>query len=181
MRNKFDKLFNLIEREGKESLLKYLEESGYFTAPASGSYHLSREGGLLEHSVNVTELALDLAELLNLEVEKESIIIAGLFHDLGKANYFGQSHYVENILKSGKRSTAKPYERNKEILPVPHEVSSIHILSQYIELTEEETFAILYHNGLYTSIGYQLRGNERPLQMLIHFADMWASRVLEVD
>lgn len=180
MKNEFDKLFNLIEREGKESLLKYLEESGYFTAPASGSYHLSREGGLLEHSVNVTRLALDLAYTLDVN-KTESIIIAGLFHDLGKASYFGQPHYVENILKSGKRSTAKPYERNKEILPVPHEVSSIHILSQYIELTEEETFAILYHNGLYTSIGYQLRGNERPLQMLIHFADMWASRVLEVE
>lgn len=191
MRNKFDELFSNIQREGREELLKYLEGCGYYTAPASTQHHLSKDGGLLEHSINVTNLMFDLVEndVLGMEYAynwsiaemEESIAIVGLFHDLGKASYYGKPNYVENILKSGKRSDAKPYERNKELLNIPHEVSSVHILSKYINLTEEETFAILYHNGLYTSIGYGLKTYERPLQMLIHFADMWASRVIEME
>lgn len=182
MREKFDYYFSFIQREGREELLKHLENNGYFTAPASSQYHLCKDGGLLEHSMNATQLMYDLAPILGLgKGLEESIAIVGLFHDLGKSNYFGKPNYIENILKSGKRSDAKPYETNKELLSIPHEVSSIHILSQFIELTEEETFAILYHNGLYTSIGYCLKGNERPLQMLLHFSDMWASRVLEVE
>ncbi|WP_132995790.1 HD domain-containing protein [Sporanaerobacter acetigenes] len=180
----FAELFNSIKRDGKESLLKYLENSGYFTAPCSSQYHLCKEGGLLEHSVNVAELALRLSEALSYsetEKIKESIIICGLFHDLGKASYYNKANYVPNILKSGEQSKSKPYETNKELLNIPHEISSIHILSKFIQLTEEETFAILYHNGLYTSVGYGLKGNERPLQMILHFADMWASRVVEID
>jgi len=187
MREKFNQMYNFIQREGKDELLRHLEEIGYFTSPASTQYHLAKECGLLEHSVNVADLMIKLATPLNQEkplsndIKKftESIVIVGLFHDLGKAGYYGKSNYIENILKSGKRSEAKPYETNKELLNIPHEVSSIHILSQFIKLTEEETFAILYHNGLYTSIGYGLKGNEQPLQMLLHFSDLWCSREIE--
>lgn len=189
MRRKFDELFNLIEREGKDKLLEYLEKNGYFTAPCSSQYHLAEEGGLLEHSVNVTELMLELVPILNQDykmsrnvtVLDESIVIVGLFHDLGKAAYYYKPNYVDNILKSGKRSESKPYTSNKDRLHVPHEVASIHILSKFIQLTEEETFAILYHNGLYTSTGYSLKGNERPLQTLLHFADLWCSRFIEAE
>lgn len=179
--NRFKKLMENVKREGNENLLEHLKASGYFNAPCSSQYHLAEEGGLLKHSVNVTDLMLDMADLLNCFEEDvtESIIICGLFHDLGKANYYDKPNYVENILKSGKQSAAKPYARNKDRLNVSHEIASIHILSKFIQLTEEETFAILYHNGLYTSTGYSLKGNERPLQMILHFADLWASRVME--
>lgn len=179
----FKQLFELIDRNGKYRLLDYLKENGYFTAPCSSGYHLAKENGLLEHSVNVTKLMFKIADSLDCfeEEMKGSIVICGLFHDLGKANYYNKPNYVENVLKSGKQSAAKPYKTNKELLNIPHEISSIHILSKFIKLTEEETFAILYHNGLYTSVGYGLRGNERPLQMILHFADMWSSRVIEVD
>jgi hypothetical protein len=49
----------------------------------------------------------------------------------------------------------------------------------FIDLTEEEQHAILFHNGLYTPLGRELTGNETPLSMLVHFSDMWASRVVE--
>jgi len=106
MRKKFDELFNLIEREGKDKLLEYLEKNGYFTAPCSSQYHLAEERGLLEHSINVTNLMLDLAKFMNcFETDMtESIVIVGLFHDLGKSAYYKKPHYIENILKSGKKS-----------------------------------------------------------------------------
>lgn len=171
--------FNKVDAIDSDSLLDFLESSGFFTAPASSQHHNAKEGGLLEHSLKVTETMFSLKQVLSADIDDASIAVVGLFHDIGKANYYGKPFYVENILKSGKRSDAKPFERNKDILKIPHEVSAIHILSDFVELTEEETFAILYHNGLYGDIR-GLIGNETELFMLLHFADMWASRVLEV-
>lgn len=180
MNYKFDELYGFIQREGREDLLDYLERCGYFTAPASTQYHLSKDGGLVEHSLNVTNLMLQLRSAMQLEhINLESIVICGLLHDIGKAGYYGKPNYIENILKSGKRSDAKPYETNKNILSIPHEVSAIHTITKYVELTEEEVFAILYHNGLYTSTGYGLKGNERELQTLLHHCDLWSSRFIE--
>ncbi|MBU5311880.1 HD domain-containing protein [Tissierella carlieri] len=182
-KERFDKLFSLINREGKDKLLEYLNENEYFTAPCSSQFHGSKEGGLLDHSVNVADLMLDISDTLNYFDKEmiESIIIVGLFHDIGKSGYFNKANYVPNILKSGKQSDAKPYEVNKELLKIPHEISGIHILSKFIQLTEEEVYAILHHNGAYGTTWYELKSNERPLQMVLHFADMWASRVDEVE
>ncbi len=183
-KERFDKLFSLINREGKDKLLEYLNESEYFTAPCSSQFHGSKEGGLLEHSVNVADLMLDISDTLNYFDKEmiESIIIVGLFHDIGKSGYYGKPNYVENILKTTKkRSEAKPYEVNKDLLKIPHEITGIHILSKLIQLTEEEVFAILHHNGAYGATWYELKNSERPLQMILHFADMWASRVDEVE
>ena len=68
---------------------------------------------------------------------------------------------------------------NKDLLYEDHEIRSVKICAKFIELTEEEEHAILYHNGLYGSLKYSIQGKETPLYMIIHFADMWASRVLE--
>lgn len=179
MLSKFNNYFSFIKREGKEELLDYLRRTDYFEAPASGGHHLATTGGLLEHSLNVAEMMFNVADTLPDSIDQESMAIVALFHDLGKATYFGKPNYVENILKSGKRSDAKPYETNKERLNIPHEIASVHILAQYIQLTEEETFAIMYHNGLYTPLGYGVKGNETSLYMLLHFADLWSSRVTE--
>ena len=125
--------------------------------------------------------------LNHVEVSFDSIIICGLLHDIGKCGQFGKQYYVENYLskrdKEGNpvRSEAKPYITNAELFNVPHEVRAISIISRYIDLTEEEQFAILYHNGMYGDLKYQLSGKETPLYMLLHFADMWASRVIETN
>lgn len=176
MLTRFNELYSEIIRPGRDELLNHMREIGYFDAPASSAYHLSKRGGLLEHSVNVTEILLKLASVLDAPYTRETLIVVGLLHDIGKASYYGKPNYIENILKSGKRSDAKPYEPNKERVAIPHEVAALHIIPKFIELTEDEAFAILYHNGLYTSIGYQLKGNESILQILIHSADMIASR-----
>ena len=68
---------------------------------------------------------------------------------------------------------------NDELSAVDHEIRSVKIASKYISLTEEEELAILWHNGLYGNFKYQISGKETPLYLLLHFADMWASRVTE--
>jgi len=172
-----------------DGLIKELEEGGFFTAPCSTQYHLCKEGGLLEHSLNVEEVARKLAIHLGYE-PIGSVSVAALLHDVGKMGQFNKANYVPNYIKDGKPTKAepiqkykisesKPYASNSELLYVDHEIRSIQIVSQYLDLTEEESFAILYHNGMYSNLKYALNGRETPLQMIIHFADLWASRVVE--
>lgn len=172
-------LLRATHRDGVENLLLWMDDNGFFTAPCSTQFHLAHAGGLAEHSLNVMLIARNINDKLKANVPLDSLIISTLLHDLGKCGQFGKPEYTENILKSGKVSESKPWEKNKELLPVDHEVRSVAIASQFIELTEDEQFAILMHNGLYGTFKYSLQGNETPLQMIVHFADMWASRVVE--
>lgn len=183
-----DKIIKLLQDTGvygMDCLIEHMIKNGFFLAPCSGQYHLSKEGGLARHSLNVFNTMDSMADSVNFEIQN-SIIIVSLLHDLGKMGQFGKPNYVPNMITDRKtkelvQSEKKPFETNKELLSIPHEIRSIQIATQFIELTEEENFAILHHNGMYGDLKYQLNGKERPLQMLLHFADMWASRVVEKE
>lgn len=177
-------------------LLRYMEENGFYKAPCSTRYHLAKEGGLAQHSYNVYMVAdLLFSVLYDGDKEyadlKDSLALCALLHDLGKMGQYGKANYVPNMLKGRAtkanpdpepyQSPTQPFNTNAELLPVDHEVRSIQILSQFIELTEEESWAILMHNGMYGSFRYQIQGKETPLYLLLHMADMWASRVLEKE
>lgn len=170
------------QREGIEDLISYMDECGFFEAPCSTRYHLACEFGLVQHTRNVMEtaekvgVALYGGKVYN-EIQNSVVIIAAL-HDLGKMGQFEKPLYIENRLKSGGFGS-QPYKSNPDLLKIPHEVRSIAIASMFIDLTEEEQFAILYHNGLYGDFKYEIQGNETPLYLILHFADMWASRVIE--
>ena len=178
---------------GMDNLIDHMDKNGFFTAPCSTQYHLARKGGLAEHSLNVYNIMWYQAATLGLldyrnEADNESfdhfrysrIIIVSLLHDLGKMGHHGKPNYVENVLKSGKVA-AKPFATNSKLLYVPHEIESIAIASRFIELSEEEEFAILMHNGMYSELKYSYSGKETPLSMLLHFSDLWASRVIEKE
>ena len=185
MKEKIIKYLKSTEREGIDQFIEYVDkELDYFNAPCSGGNHLAKEGGLVEHSLNVLEYADKLAsKWLSPEDYKKmypSIVLCALLHDLGKCGDFGKPNYTPNVLKSGELSKSKPYETNKDLLYVDHEIRSVKLCAMFIDLTEEEEHAILYHNGLYGSLKYAIQGKETPLYMIVHFADMWASRVVEV-
>lgn len=167
------------ERTGVHQLIEHMEQISFFESPASTSHHAAKAGGLAEHSLNVLEQAKLLNDAWGHPCHQDSVVICALLHDLGKCGQFGKAEYVKNVLKSGKQSESKPYEKNKDLLPTDYEVRSIVIASRYIQLTEEEQYAILMHNGLYGPFKYEIQGNETKLYMLLHFADMWASRVIE--
>lgn len=178
-------------RDGMEDLLSVMEEKGFFTAPASsgGGRHSADEGGLARHSLNVYNTAVKLAGALlgtierNTEDFRNSLTIVCLLHDLGKCGDYGKKLYVPNILKTtGKQSDKKPWERNKELSNVPHAFRSVIMAERWLDLTEDEEYAIMYHDGLYdreTGGMAVIQGHETKLLMLLHWADMWASRVIE--
>lgn len=187
VKEKITSLLLSTSRPKIENLIKYMEDNGFFTSPCSTEHHLCKEGGLAEHSLNVYRAMVQFYNPQSEFTSKEdSIIIVSLLHDLGKTGQFNKPNYVPNMINDKKskeliQSEKKPFETNKKLLAIPHEIRSIQIASQFIELTEEENFAILYHNGMYSDLKYQIQGKERPLQLLLHFADMWASRVVEKE
>lgn len=171
------------EREGIEDLISYMQEIGFLKSPASTQFHGAYEGALAEHSINVLNCAekIGVALLGGEEYNKiqDSVIICAILHDLGKCGQFGKPLYVPNILKSGEVSDKKPYETNKDLMTLPHEIVSCIEVTKFIDLTEEEQRAIAWHNGLYGCFKYDIQGKETILYMIIHWADMWASRVVE--
>lgn len=182
------------KRAGISDLIEHMEEIGFFTAPASGGNHLCCEGGLVVHTAGVMQLAERFGKILYSPEDwknmKASVYIVAGLHDLGKAGAFGKIYYAENMIKDGrptkanpeqkyKRSETKPYEINKDMLHIDHPQLSVKEADLYIELTEEEYFAILFHDGQYGSMAYYLKGHERPLQTLIHFADYWCAQFIE--
>ena len=171
------------KREGIVDLLGYMNEIGFLEAPCSGGNHLAKKGGLAEHSVNVLTIAEKIGVALlggaRYNEVQDSVVIAALLHDLGKCGDYEKPMYVESILKSGKQSDTKPYKRNPELSAVPHAVRSIKLATLFIDLTEAEEWAILCHDGLYDFMYKELKGKETWLQMIIHWADMWASRIIE--
>lgn len=172
------------KRIGVEDLLVFMEEAGFFLAPASGGNHMHEVGGLAKHSLNVLHMAERMSVSLyggeNISEEfRNSIVIAALLHDLGKVGDYDKQMYIPNILKSGKQSEAKPYMRNKQLSNVPHAIRSIKLATLFIDLTEDEEWAILTHDGLYDFMKYEIMGHETELYMLIHFADLWSSKILE--
>lgn len=179
MKKRFDELLRSTSIEGIEELITALEEGGFYTSPASSGHHLAKDGGLLEHSLNVYDVAIKFMseKAFYTKVETRDLIVACLLHDVGKMGAFGKPNYEENILKSGQRSTSKPFTTTG--LSLQHQDVSLMTVSKYIDLTEKQAMAIKYHNGLYTADGRDIKGKETPLYLIVHFADMWASRVTE--
>ena len=171
------------KREGMEDLVDYMDEIGFFSAPCSGGNHLCCEFGLVHHTRNVIMAAENIGYALlgkqkYMEI-RDSVTIAAALHDLGKCGDYGKQMYVPNILKSGKQSDAKPFKQNKALLPLDHATRSIKLATLFIDLTEDEEFAIRYHDGLYETANYGVKNHETALYLILHYADLWSSRITE--
>ena len=186
MREKIENLLKTTGRPGMEDLLEWMYKNGFYDAPCSSKYHLAQPGGLAQHSLNVFEYAIRMTTAMFEQMEDQitfemidSVVICSLLHDLGKVGQFGKQAYKMILSDDGNPGAGSvTYKTNDDLLYVPHEIRSIVIVSKFIDLTEQEQFAILYHNSLYGELkGF--KGKENPLLLIIHHADMWASRVVE--
>lgn len=159
------------------------EETTWLTSPASTKYHLCVEGGLLEHSVNVAESMLKIRETLAPEISEESCVIVSLIHDLGKVGMPGNPQYLinepsEKQLKYGYKPDA-PYRFNKDLTYLSVPIRSLFLTSKYIDLTEQEVQAVVYHDGQYVEDNRSVAKNEEPLTLLLQYADSWSGFVVE--
>lgn len=166
-----------------DKLMEYLNTSGFFTAPASTKYHGAYEGGLYNHS-RIVAMRLHVLTLNNdLKWERpDSPFIIGMFHDLCKCDQYKK---VEGtLIDVGATQLEAPtgyhYEYNDKTILKGHGSKSVMILSQFINLTEEELMCIRFHMGAYekeewTEFDQAIR--KYPNVLWTHMADMLASKV----
>ena len=193
MKQEFIGRLRSTKREGIENVIVELGELGFFTAPASSRFHLNREGGLLEHSMNVCNVALDVREGMIARLPSladklpiDSVIIAALLHDTCKADI-----YHPNIVGStiGKLSPTIPkYSVDHSHFPLGHgEKSIIMLLKWGLKLTDDEIMAIRWHMHAW-DLPFQspdLKGNFQAAKVrcsllsLIQAADGLVSHLLE--
>ena len=191
MKDQFIALYNeCITRPGADKLLEYLKSTDFFTAPASTKFHLSREGGLVEHSIHVFER---LKDLCSHEVNRnpkfpmpslETIAICGLLHDVCKANFYA----VEMRNKKNEQGFWEkvPFYIVDDQLPYGHGEKSVYIISGFMKLARDEAMAIRWHMGKYeaegnTAMALGAAFNKYPLAVLTHVADLLATSLDEAE
>ena len=196
----WNKLLSVIENtfqgERKEKLIelyKHFEDRMPIT-PASGKtyYHGAYPGGLVEHTLNVINYALQLYDLWIANENKpaftkEELIFCALNHDLGKVGDLEEPYFVEHN-ERWRKDRGEIFIHNDKIRWMDVADRSLWLLQYFgVKYNQTEMLAIMLHDGLYDEAnksyliayteGKQLRDN---LPILLHHADMMAT-LLEKD
>ena len=184
-------------RKGVEEVLRKLwNEHGFFNAPASSAYHLNEPGGLVQHSINVYNMAMKLREVvlegqpeLADHLPVESIAITALLHDVCKSDVYQMKDKFRKDA-NGRWETYQGYEVDYSRFPMGHgEKSVIMLLQMGLELTEEEMMAIRWHMSAW-DLAFQSSeeksslnaARERtPLLSLLQAADGMAAGIVELS
>lgn len=195
MKDEYLSLLRATGREGVEAVAAYLDKSGFFTAPASVSRHLSVDGGLLTHSMNVYHAALALRkQFIELKPEtadslkEDSVTLVSLLHDICKANVYKK---IKKFRKddNGRWEQYDGYDVDYSRFPLGHgEKSVVMLLRLGLKLTNDEILAIRWHMGAWELPfqSYETKSNiseacHTPLVTLLQTADMVAAHILETD
>lgn len=190
-KEEFISLLNNIQREGAniEGLVKKLEASDFFYAPASTKYHGSFKGGLCRHCLDVHIVLRNLVAQNNLDIEEESLIICALLHDFSKMNLYEVTNFNKKVYsETGSKSDNggrfdwvteqgyKTVDLSERFVYGNHEETSEYMIRQFIPLKLEESVAILHHHG---GMGYDSSQTNisdiyqrYPLALMLHLADM---------
>ena len=201
LKNEFVELLTKIERPNADvqGLIKKLDSTDFFRAPASTKYHNAFEGGLLDHSLNVYYNLKYIVDVKGLKehISEESIIICGLLHDISKMNFYEPSSrnrkvYHENGSKYDELGrfdwisefSYKIKEPKDRFIYGNHEETSEFMIKTYIPLSVEESVAILNHHGgmsydCIPSSTIHEKYNAYPLASLLHMADFLATYIDE--
>lgn len=193
-KEEFIELLRSTNREGVEDLLEGLENMGFFSAPASANHHLNTEGGLVQHSLNTCKAALMVWEgmtaiepSLSKEVERDSVIIASLLHDVCKSDIYSRT-VKKKKTAIGTWEDNEGYKVSYKNFPMGHgEKSVILLLCNGIALSDDEMLAIRWHMGAW-GINMNSYEDQRcfdtsqklyPLVTIIQVADKLAANIME--
>jgi len=186
LRDRYNQLKAKVKHRADEfaELMEFIEtETEWLTAPASTRFHLCRENGLLEHSINVAEILIQLKNTLYPVIDDESCVIVALLHDLGKVGMPDRPLYLKNKPTENQRRAGYgptyPYSYNNSLTYLSVPLRSLYLALPYLTLSEEETQAIAYHDGQYVDDNRSVAKNEQPLTLLLQYADNWCGFVVE--
>lgn len=202
---RFEAEMSKVRRPGIDKLMAYIRKSDFYTAPASTKYHLSCEGGLLQHSLNVLDAMREVMTKENdgqyedgsprikyhyqvagrfvTTISEESLIVIALLHDICKTYFYTVSTRNAKNEKTGKWEKA-PYYTVSDKMPLGHGCKSAMIIKQYMELTTPEMYAIWWHMGFTDTtdtMSLTQAIKQYPIIWAVHTADMMASYFMEAD
>jgi len=165
------RLLNSVNREGMPKLIRAMEKSDFFIAPASTIYHLNCKGGLAYHSLSKYRTLKKLCEIFGITLPIDSIIIVGLLHDLCKIFTYAWDNVNKKYYK-------KKLSSNK------HGLKSIKRINQFMKLTNKEYDMIRWHMNHYSWDGDFKAEEDRlrrecPEAYLAYFADHISTLFLE--
>ena len=136
------------KRKGIPKLLKFLESTDFYKAPASSRFHNACPGGLVDHLIKVYRLLFVKNRDYKRKIPEDSLIICGLLHDISKINnYLIELKWTKNKETGNQWIQQKIYTINKNRLDLGHGESSVITLMRFIELTDFEMTAIRFHMG----------------------------------
>ena len=203
---RFEELMNSVTREGKDKLMDYIKnKTDFYKAPASTQFHLSCEGGLLQHSLNVYDclMAKKDSPIWKKTFEKisdESLIIMALLHDLCKVNFYVKGTKNQKTYDADKVAAAEKWQVKhddmgafiwetvlkyevKDSMPLGHGEKSVMLINCFMHLIDFEIFAIRWHMGFseeksqYKALGEAIENY--PIILALYEADLEASKILE--
>jgi len=189
----FEDLLRSTNREGIENVIAFLNNTDFYTAPSSASYHSNYPGGLLDHSLLVYITALKLSDVyfdlnfdLSTRIDRNSIVISTLLHDICKVCFYKQKEKWKKD-ENNQWLSYTGYEI-EDTFPIGHgEKSVIMLLNIGLKLTPDEMIAIRFHMGSWdgalltndVKYSYQTAMNNCPLMSLLQTADSTSSLLLE--
>lgn len=195
----FESLLRMTEREGIEDLISFLRKSDFYTAPASTRFHSCHEGGLLEHTLNVCECALNKldnpvwSESLK-NVTTKNVLISALLHDVCKTYFYGTELKNKKIYSdTGKKIDSNgrydwetvPCYTIDDKIPYGHGEKSVMMVETYIKLEPVERYAIRWHMGFtepkenWNCLSSAIKLH--PFVLALHTSDLEATYLLEKE
>lgn len=178
-KERFEELLKrAADRPGFDGLLNYIRKSDFYTAPASTKFHLSCEGGLLQHSLNVYDALVGRLQpgendtfrylVHGKEVvafKRETLVIVALLHDLCKTNFYETEMRNQKTYDPEKVKAASSWQVKKDNAgqfiwesvpcytindknPYGHGEKSVMMIEEFMRLTMEERYAIRWHMGM---------------------------------
>ncbi len=169
-----------VDRNGAKELLSWLQNTDFFTAPASTKYHCACENGLVMHSVNVFNTMMEKHFEEGVD-SVESFAICALLHDVCKAEFYKVStRNVKNELTG--QWEKQPYYAIEDKFPFGHGEKSVFLIERFMRLHLDEAMAIRWHMGNFDdSTGYTVSQayEKYPLAVKLHLADMESTYLRE--
>lgn len=197
-KSRFIDILKEVNRPGIEDFVNYLDESGFFDAPASTQYNCAFPGGLCLHSLHVYETLMNIVTSLDSECtkfHKDTLIIVSLLHDLYKTNFYeltvsNKKIYSEEGSKSDNLGrfdwvsvqSYKVKDSSEREVFGTKSFNTYMIVSKFLALTEEETVVLANqysesesNNNIYLS---EILA-KYPLTVLLHSADTISAYYIE--
>lgn len=181
-----------IERPGMDELMAYLEESDYYTAPASARFHNNFEGGLIDHSWKVYRILAqknllysqnEQSRFYGQKMDDDSLAIIGLLHDFCKIGMYERISKRKLDNKTRQWMTVESYGYRDDIEHLGHGEKSVIGVLQYIKLNDLEINMIRWHmlfyepRELYPDLNRAIL--KYPQIVMIAAADLESSNLLE--